>query len=77
MQEFLKNDDVDLVKADLKAANYDDEYIEDTLTRLQDSGLMKREATQIRQQLQGYIRKERNNQGRWCNWRVGRHSRFM
>ena len=60
LQEFLKNDDVDLVKADLKAANYDDEYIEDTLTRLQDSGLMKREATQIRQQLQGYIRKERN-----------------
>ena len=60
LQEFLKNDDVDLVKADLKAANYDDEYIADTLTRLQDAGLIKREATQIRQQLQNYIRSERN-----------------
>ena len=59
LQEFLKNDDVDLVKADLKAANYDDEYIADTLTRLQDAGLIKREATQIRQQLQNYIRTER------------------
>ena len=59
LQEFLKNDDVDLVKADLKAANYDDEYIADTLTRLQDAGLVKREATQIRQQLQNYIRSER------------------
>lgn len=59
LQEFLKNDDVDLVRADLKAANHDEDYIEDTLTRLQDAGLMKREATQIRTQLQKYIGSER------------------
>jgi len=59
LQEFLKNDDLDLVKADLKAANYDDEYIEDTVARLNDAGLLKREATQIRQQLNNYIRSER------------------
>ena len=60
LQEFLKNDDLDLVKADLKAANYDDEYIEDTVARLSDAGLLKREATQIRQQLNNYIRSERD-----------------
>ena len=60
LQEFLKNDDLDLVKADLKAANYDDEYIEDTVARLNDAGLLKREATQIRQQLNNYIRSERD-----------------
>tara|TARA_R110000737_G_scaffold294160_2_gene300767 strand:+ start:5663 stop:6682 length:1020 start_codon:yes stop_codon:yes gene_type:complete len=60
LQEFLKNDDAALVKADLEAANYDEEYITDTVSRLQDSGLLKREATQIRQQLQKYIRSERD-----------------
>ena len=60
LQEFLKNDDIDLIKADLKAAKYDDEYIEDTVGRLKDAGLVKREATQIRQQLQNYIRSERD-----------------
>jgi hypothetical protein len=59
LQEYLKGSDEDLVIADMKASNYDEEYVADTIARLKDSGLLKREATQIRMQLQGYIQKER------------------
>ena len=59
LQGFLKESDSDLVAADMKAAGYDDEYVEDTVKRLTDSGLLVREATQIRQQLQTHIKNEK------------------
>jgi hypothetical protein len=60
LQEYLKNTDEELVIADMKASKYEDDYIEDTVGKLKDSGLLKREASQIRLQLQNYIQKERN-----------------
>ena len=60
LQEYLKSTDEQLVIADMKASKYDDEYIEDTVSKMKDAGLLKREATQIRMQLQNYIQKERN-----------------
>lgn len=56
---FLKEADADLVAADMKAAGYDDDHVEDTVKRLKDSGLLVREATQIRQQLQTHIKNEK------------------
>jgi hypothetical protein len=59
LQGFLKESDSDLVTADMKAAGYDDENIDDTVKRLKDSGLLVREATQIRTQLQTHIKNEK------------------
>ena len=59
LQNFLKESDADLVSADMKAAGYDDDNIEDTVKRLKDSGLLVREATQIRTQLQTHIKNEK------------------
>ena len=56
---FLNESDSDLVAADMKAGGYDEEHVEDTVKRLQDSGLLVREATQIRQQLQTHIKNEK------------------
>tara|TARA_R100001377_G_scaffold78892_1_gene56817 strand:- start:552 stop:1565 length:1014 start_codon:yes stop_codon:yes gene_type:complete len=59
LQNFLKESDADLVAADMKAAGYDEENIDDTVKRLKDSGLLVREATQIRTQLQTHIKNEK------------------
>ena len=61
LKGFLELTDKDLVIADLKAANYDDEYINDTVDRMEDAGLIKREATTIRHQLNKHITTERQN----------------
>lgn len=59
LQEFIKRSDEELVIADMQASNFDEDYIEDTLNKLKESGLLKREAVQIRTQLQKFIQKER------------------
>jgi len=59
LKGFLDLSDKDLVIADLKAANYDDDYISDTVDRMEDAGLIKREATTIRHQLNKHITTER------------------
>lgn len=61
IQEFIKRNDEDLVIADMQASKFDNDYIEDTVTKLKESGLLKREALQIRTQLQKFIQKERAN----------------
>tara|TARA_R100000951_G_scaffold44546_1_gene38057 strand:+ start:7263 stop:8282 length:1020 start_codon:yes stop_codon:yes gene_type:complete len=61
VQEFIKRNDEDLVIADMQASKFDDDYIEDTVTKLKESGLLKREALQIRTQLQKFVQKEREN----------------
>lgn len=61
IQEFIKRNDEELVIADMQASNFDNDYIEDTVTKLKESGLLKREALQIRTQLQKFVQKERQN----------------
>ena len=59
LQDYLKLTDKSLVKSDLEASGLQKEEIEDTLSRLQDAGLLKREAVMIRKNLQNYIANER------------------
>lgn len=59
IQEFIKRSDEDLVIADMQASKFDNDYIEDTVNKLKESGLLKREALQIRTQLQKFVQKER------------------
>ena len=60
LQGFLNMKDVELVKADLEASGMEKGEIKDTVDRLNDSGLLKREAVMIRKNLQDYIRNERD-----------------
>mgnify|MGYP003135116251 CR=1 FL=1 len=57
---YLELSDKDLVIADMRASKYDDEAIDDTIDRLSDAGLLKREATLIRQQLTKHIHTEKD-----------------
>tara|TARA_R110002012_G_scaffold45983_4_gene121975 strand:- start:4039 stop:5049 length:1011 start_codon:yes stop_codon:yes gene_type:complete len=59
LQSFLKQSDANLVASDLKASGLTKEEVTDTVERLQDSGLLKREAIMIRKNLQNYIASER------------------
>ena len=52
LQSFLKQSDANLVASDLKASGLTKEEVTDTIERLQDSGLLKREAIMIRKNLQ-------------------------
>tara|TARA_R110002020_G_scaffold17225_16_gene60832 strand:- start:2413 stop:3420 length:1008 start_codon:yes stop_codon:yes gene_type:complete len=60
LQGFLKMADMDLVKSDLEASGLEKEDVTETLDKLQDSGLLKREAVMIRKNVQNYIRNERD-----------------
>ena len=60
LQDYLKLDDNSLVKSDLEASGLEKEEVQDTLDRLSDSGLLKREAIMIRKNLQNYIVNERD-----------------
>jgi len=60
LSTFLDLTDLELVTADMRASKYDDDAIEDTVDRLKDSGLLKREATLIRQQLTKHIHGEKD-----------------
>ena len=60
LKGFLEMTDKDLVIADMRASKYEKEYIDDTIDRLEDSGLMKREATMIRQQLNKHVHSEQD-----------------
>lgn len=57
---YLELSDKDLVIADMRASKYDDDAIDDTIDRLTDAGLLKREATLIRQQLTKHIHNEKD-----------------
>lgn len=57
---YLDLSDKDLVIADMRASKYDDDAIDDTIDRLTDAGLLKREATLIRQQLTKHIHNEKD-----------------
>ena len=59
LQDFLKMGDRKLVESDLEAAGLEKSEIKDTVDRMQDSGLLKREALVIRKNLQSYIANER------------------
>ena len=59
LQDYLKLTDKSLVKSDLEASGLEKEEVEDTIGRLQDAGLLKREAIMIRKNLQNYISNER------------------
>ena len=59
LQDFLKMGDRGLVEADLEASGLEKEEIKDTVDRMQDSGLLKREALMLRKNLQNYIANER------------------
>jgi hypothetical protein len=61
MEDFLKMTDKSLVKADLEASGLEKAEVDDTVDRLVDSGLLKREAVMIRKNLQNYIANERQN----------------
>ena len=60
MESFLKMSDKNLVKADLEASGLEKAEVDDTIDRLVDSGLLKREAVMIRKNLQNYISNERD-----------------
>tara|TARA_R110000787_G_scaffold39686_1_gene99146 strand:+ start:5340 stop:6341 length:1002 start_codon:yes stop_codon:yes gene_type:complete len=60
LNSYLELSDKDLVVADMRASKYEDEAIEDTVDRLTDAGLLKREATLIRQQLNKHIHNEKD-----------------
>lgn len=60
LSSFLDMSDRDLVIADMRAAKYSDDDIEDTIDRLDTSGLLKREATLVRQQLTKHIHSEKD-----------------
>mgnify|MGYP003148618426 CR=1 FL=1 len=59
LQGFLKMDDAQLVASDLEAAGLEKDEIKDTVNRMHDSGLLKKEAFTIRKNLQNYIATER------------------
>ena len=59
LQDFLKMGDRKLVEADLEASGLEKKEIKDTVDRMQDSGLLKREALMLRKNLQNYIANER------------------
>ena len=60
LQDFLKLGDRGLVEADLEASGLEKDEIKDTVDRMQDSGLLKREAIVLRKNLQNYIANERD-----------------
>ena len=60
LQDFLKMNDRKLVEADLEASGLEKEEVKDTEDRMQDSGLLKREAVVLRKNLQNYIANERD-----------------
>ena len=60
LNTYLELSDKDLVIADMRAAKYDKEEIDDTVDRLEDAGLLKREATLVRSQLTKHIHSEKD-----------------
>ena len=60
LQDFIKLGDRRLVEKDLEASGMEKDEIKDTVDRMQDSGLLKREAVVLRKNLQNYIVNERD-----------------
>jgi hypothetical protein len=55
---FLKLDDRQLLAADMKATGMDEYDVDDSLDRMEDSGMLKHEALKIRKQLRSAIKAE-------------------
>ena len=55
---FLKLSDRELLAADMKATGMDEYDVDDSLDRMEDSGMLKHEALKIRKQLKNAIRTE-------------------
>jgi len=58
---FLKLSDRELLSADMKATGMDEYDVDDSLDRMEDSGMLKHEALKIRKQLKSAIRSERDS----------------
>mgnify|MGYP003110206337 CR=1 FL=1 len=58
---YLQLTDRELMAADMKATGMDEYDVDDSLDRMEDSGMLKHEALKIRKQLRNAIRSERNN----------------
>ena len=56
---YLKLSDRELLAADMKATGMDEYDVDDSLDRMEDSGMLKHEALKIRKQLRNAIRSER------------------
>jgi len=56
---YLKLTDRELLAADMKATGMDEYDVDDSLDRMEDSGMLKHEALKIRKQLRNAIRSER------------------
>jgi len=56
---YLKLTDRELLGADMKATGMDEYDVDDSLDRMEDSGMLKHEALKIRKQLRNAIRSER------------------
>ena len=57
IQEFIKRSDEDLVIADMQASKFDDDYIEDTVNKLKESGLLKRSKLRLEHNFRTHITK--------------------
>ena len=60
LQSYLKLSNREIVKADLKASGLEGDEIEDSLDRLEDSGLLKREAAILKKHIKDAINEETN-----------------
>lgn len=58
---YLKLSDRELLSADMKATGMDEYDVDDSLDRMEDSGMLKHEALKIRKQLKNAIRTEKTN----------------
>ena len=58
---YLQFSDRELLAADMKATGMDEYDVDDSLDRMEDSGMLKHEALKIRKQLKNAIRTERTN----------------
>ena len=58
---YLKLTDRELLSADMKATGMDEYDVDDSLDRMEDSGMLKHEALKIRKQLRNAIRNEKTS----------------
>jgi hypothetical protein len=60
LQSYLKFDDNELIKKDLEAQGFKGEQLQETLDTLQDNGMLKIEATKVRNAISSSISNERS-----------------
>ncbi len=60
LQSYLKLDDNELIKKDLEAQGFKGEQLQEAIDSLQDNGMLKIEATKVRNAINGSINNERS-----------------